>query len=159
MNSQQFNSQSIVVSFEYVDFWSKNLALQDPDSLLDKILQKVDIHYYRYHCPICPKDKNELSQLRLHMKSAHLGLKKKCNECNKVFSLSSYRNHMQVSWVIEFLLWRSKWNTQTFNHVRAGITVEHGRKIKKFILLLQHFSEQTQANRLFLMDKYASKHV
>ena len=38
-------------------------------------------------------------------------------------------------------------------------TVEHGRKIKKFILLLQHFGEQMQANRLVFMEKYASKHV
>ena len=51
----------------------------------------------RYHCPICPKEITQFPQLTLHMKSAHLGLKKKCNECNKVFSLNSYRQHMKSS--------------------------------------------------------------
>ena len=38
-------------------------------------------------------------------------------------------------------------------------TVEDGQKKKKFKLLLQHFGEQTQAKRLFFMEKYTSKHV
>ena len=70
-------------------------------------------------------------------------------------------------WDIFFVTaWLKNYTTANLNFLLVSLfvylldnTVEHGRKIKKFILLLQHFGEQTQANRLVFMEKYASKHV
>ena len=45
MNCQQLNSQSTVVSFEYVDFWLKILLFR-PGELF---IQKVNTRYLVYH--------------------------------------------------------------------------------------------------------------
>merc|ERR1719273_1905796 len=50
----------------------------------------------RYQCPLCPKNYNSLTNLTMHMKSDHLNVRKKCEICDKSYSLFGYQSHMQA---------------------------------------------------------------
>jgi len=50
----------------------------------------------RYQCPLCPKDYNSLTNLTMHVKSDHLNVRKKCDICDKTYSLFGYQSHMQA---------------------------------------------------------------
>ena len=45
-------------------------------------------------CPICPKEDKTASNLFTHVKTEHLKLKKKCPECNKLYPIKTYLNHV-----------------------------------------------------------------
>ena len=57
---------------------------------------KIKEHKYSFPCTLCPHIAPRKSQLKLHMYSAHLNLKHKCNKCDKEFSAPfTLRKHVE----------------------------------------------------------------
>ena len=50
------------------------------------------------HCPICPVEvKSGVRSLNIHVKSTHLGVKKKCPKCDRILLLGKFNRHIRGS--------------------------------------------------------------